>query len=407
MAVVQAGPTRRAVAPARLEWLRGELEQWQSAGILDAEAAAAISAQYVLSRRFALHRWLLGLGAAFLGVGVLWLVAANLEQLSPLARVVGTVVLWLGTVLGAELLLRRRAARSEGSGGGLVGVLQLLAVFAYGAVVFQAAQSLQVPAYTSGLLGVWGLGALLYAYAVRSVAPLVVGVAVAVGWYGWVVGERGGGAGAATVAMLVGGALASAAAVAHQARWLPRFAGPWREAGALLTLVGLFIAALPSDEGLGAVSLPVVLGLLAVGAAVGGAAFLAGGSGRTEVAVALAVVVAGILVGVWSPSSGSDVGGTAVVSGAEVAHALFASVVYLTVAAWFAALGVMRDAGRLTGLATAALVLFVTVQSFAVFQPILSGAALFLVLGVVLVGGGFLVDRGRRRLVASVTEVPA
>jgi hypothetical protein len=39
-----------------------------------------------------------------------------------------------------------------------------------------------------------------------------------------------------------------------------------------------------------------------------------------------------------------------------------------------AALGVLRDEPRTTGLATAALVLFTVVQSFAVFAPVLSGA---------------------------------
>ena len=62
---------------------------------------------------------------------------------------------------------------------------------------------------------------------------------------------------------------------------------------------------------------------------------------------------------------------------------------------------------RLTWLATAALVVFVTVQAFAVFAPILSAAALFLVVGVVLLGTGVLADRGRRRLVSEAKEVLA
>jgi hypothetical protein len=47
------------------------------------------------------------------------------------------------------------------------------------------------------------------------------------------------------------------------------------------------------------------------------------------------------------------------------------------------------------------------VQSFAIFQPILSGATLFLALGAVLALSGYLVDRGRRRLVDGVREVEA
>ncbi|MDO5628733.1 MAG: hypothetical protein Q4G43_10465, partial [Mobilicoccus sp.] len=52
----------------------------------------------------------------------------------------------------------------------------------------------------------------------------------------------------------------------------------------------------------------------------------------------------------------------------------------------------------LTGVALAALVVFVTAQSFAVFAPLLSGAVLFVVLGIVLVVTGLLADRLRRVL---------
>jgi hypothetical protein len=64
---------------------------------------------------------------------------------------------------------------------------------------------------------------------------------------------------------------------------------------------------------------------------------------------------------------------------------------------------VRRDLPALTGLATAALVLFTTVQSFAVFAPIISGASLFLAVGLVLLASGYLFDRARRRLVARTT----
>jgi uncharacterized membrane protein len=80
---------------------------------------------------------------------------------------------------------------------------------------------------------------------------------------------------------------------------------------------------------------------------------------------------------------------------------------YLAVASGYAVLGGMRDSSRLTWLATVALVVFVTVQAFAVFAPIVSGAALFLIVGVVLLGTGVLADRGRRRLVGEAKEALA
>ena len=60
--------------------------------------------------------------------------------------------------------------------------------------------------------------------------------------------------------------------------------------------------------------------------------------------------------------------------------------------------------GRLTFLATAALVVFTTVQSFAVFGEIVQGAWLFVLLGVIFVGTGWLADRARRELARSLVE---
>ena len=62
--------------------------------------------------------------------------------------------------------------------------MRLLAAGAFGAVVFQAAQSLQVPAFEPILVGVWA-GAVLWAYAVRGVAPLVLGVVLVAVWFVW------------------------------------------------------------------------------------------------------------------------------------------------------------------------------------------------------------------------------
>ena len=115
----------------------------------------------------------------------------------------------------------------------------------------------------------------------------------------------------------------------------------------------------------------------------------------------LAAAALGTLVLLWQPGGPS---GASELTGQGLLRAVAAIVVYLLAAAWLAALGVLRDAGGLTQLATGALVVFTVVQSFAVFEPILSGAALFLVLGVVLAAAGFGVDRGRRRLVADVVE---
>jgi len=395
--MITDGPLVRPVPAAQLAWLEGELARWQAEGRLDAATADGIRADYTASRRFSLARLLLGLGGAFVGVGLIWLVAANLDELSPLSRFVAVVLLWLGAVAAGEMLAGRRQ-----SGASVVGAVRLVAALAFGAVVFQAAQSLQVPAYDSGLLGAWGAGALLYAYAAGALAPLLVGIVTTVGWWVWTVAERSESAAGSAVALLLAAVLTGSVAALHQVRWRGGFAPPWRLAAALLTLVGLFIAALPR---LGEVVLPtgpvvwsgIGLALLtAVGALV-----VADRTGRREVLAVLAAAVLGTLLLLWQPDGPT---GPSQLTGEGLLRAVAAIVVYLLASAWLAALGVLRDAGGLTQLATGALVVFTVVQSFAVFEPILSGAALFLMLGAVLAVAGYLVDRGRRRLVADVAE---
>lgn len=392
-------PRPSVSAPAaQLAWLDKELERWVAQGRIDAATATGIRGQYTVSRRFSVAGLLFALGGAFVGIGLIWLVAANLEELSPLLRFVGITVIWVAAVLAGELLDDRRNSPRDA----LVGAVRLIAALAYGAVVFQAAQSLQVPAYESQLLGVWAAGALLYAYASVSVTPLLVGIVTGVAWFVWAVVESSESIRGVVLAFVLAAVLATTVAVAHTGRWRPRFAPAWRLAAALLVLVGLFVAAFPrldaDDEPVGTI-VWVGIGVALVAAAA--AVVRADNRGRQEVgAVVLAAVLAGLLL-LWTPP---EVDSVAELSGEGLARAVIAILVYLLTAAWIATLGVLRDAGGLTQLATAGLVLFTVVQSFAVFEPILSGAALFLVLGGILAGTGYLVERGRRKLVDEVAS---
>ena len=98
----------RPATPAQLDWLAAELPLWRAAGLVDDRAATAILASYHPSRRFDLSRLLLTLGAAFVGVGILWLVASNLDQLPPLVRFAVVAAFWLAFLVGGELLAGRR-----------------------------------------------------------------------------------------------------------------------------------------------------------------------------------------------------------------------------------------------------------------------------------------------------------
>ncbi|GGK77433.1 hypothetical protein Sme01_43300 [Sphaerisporangium melleum] len=448
-------PTRVKVrVPARrLAWLHGELVRWQAEDLLDADAARRIADRYAAGRRLGLERLVLLLGGGFLGVGLIWIVAANLDRLSPVTRFAGITLVWLAAVVLGEILTGP-AARSAA---------RLVAVLAAGGVIFQAAQSLHVPAYSSGLLGVWAGGALAYAYATRAAGPLVAALAIGSFWYGWWAGDQAGAAGVA-LSLVAAAAAAVCLAIVHEGRpatadagdaatagtaggagdgagvavaaaggggggaaeaggaaaggtgrggggrtawwgggpiaragWSGRFAAVWRCAGFLLALSGLFVAAFP---GVGRADLsgsPAIWTGVAAAIVAAGAALSLGDPGaRREVLVALVLIIATAGLVSWSP--GDLHGPEAGLTGAQTARALTGTLIYILAASWFAASGARRDVSSLVAIATAALVVFVTAQSFAVFQPLLSGAALFLALGVIFIVTGALAEYGRRRL---------
>ncbi|GAB3771712.1 putative membrane protein [Nocardioides ginsengisegetis] len=385
------------VSPGQLEWLTHEIGTWQGEGLLTEAQAAAITGRYRASRRFSVGRLLLTLGAMFVGVGLIWLVAANLDTLSPLGRFVAVAAIWLAVLVTGEVLARRRAGHPA-IPAAVVGAVRLLAALAFGAVVLQAADSLDATTQT-GLAGYWALGALVHAYAVRATMPLLVGIATGSFWFVTRMGDDP--SGLAAVLCLTGSAvLAVSLAVVHQ-RWLRGFVAPWREAGALLALVGLFVAALPFVDAARFAWTPA-LGMVvaAAGAAAVAALVLASGTDRFEPLGALAVSAVAVVLVLWDAGSDTD----APLTTGAVLHAVLSVVVYVLTAVAVAVLGTLRDSWRLTGLATAALVVFTTFQSFAVFARVVTGAWLFLLLGLVFLATGVLFDRARREIAANLED---
>ncbi len=201
------------------------------------------------------------------------------------------------------------------------------------------------------------------------------------------------------LAIFAGGVVAASAAAMHADR-LPGFAAAWREVGAVLTLGALFVAALPfvdTDDFAWTTFLVVALVLAGLAALAGIA--LAPGNFRLEPLMALAIAAVGVALVLWEAGADADD-----VGALDWAHAAVGVAVYVGAAAWMAILGVQRDSRRLTWLATAALVVFTTVQSFAVFAEIVEGAWLFVLLGLIFAGTGWLADRARRELAKSLSD---
>ena len=385
---------QRPVSSAQYSWLRRELADWQAAGIVDAGTADAIAARYLDAgdrhRRFTLGRILLFLGGAFVGVGLIWLVAANLDQLPPLLRFLAVAAIWLALIAAAEL---SRAA------GAVRGSLRLMAALAFGAAIFQAAQSLQVPAFAPGLVGCWAAGALVHAYGFRALMSLVVGVITGIVWWVWQPLWSDGSVAGAVVAFGTAGVAAVSLAVIHD-RGLSRFGQVWRSVGALLGMVGLFIAAVPYTTTEDFEWNGWLVGVIVVAAvAAAGALAVARGRARLEPLGAIGVLaVAGLMV-LWD--TGTD---TSDVDLADWAHAAAGVIAFVGLAVALVAIGTLRDNPVLTVIAMVGLVVFTTFQAFSVFAAIVQGAWLFLVLGLIFLATGFLFDRARREIAASLED---
>ncbi len=384
--------TTQPATPAQLAWLSREVRSWQADGLLYDTQAVQILHRYHATRRFSLARLLLALGGAFVGVGLIWLVAANLDALPPLGRLGAVAAIWLAALTAGELLASRRHSPLLG------GAVRLVAALAFGAVLFQAAQSLQVPAYEPKLVGLWAAGALVHAYAVRARGPLLVGLVAGTGWYLWQLVAEAPSVLAAVVGLGIGAVVAVSVAALHDSADHDGFAEPWRALGALLALSALFTAALPFVDGEDfEVTAWLVGGLVAAGLVAAAALWRGRGDLRLEPLGALATVGLSVALILWD--TGGDVEDLTV---ADWAHAGVSVAAYVALAVGVAALGVLRDNWALTALAAVGLVVFTTFQSFAVFAQIIQGAWLFVVLGLVFLATGYLFDRTRRRLAATL-----
>ncbi|MDP8967892.1 MAG: DUF2157 domain-containing protein, partial [Actinomycetota bacterium] len=101
-------PERRPISGRRMKWLEQQLAQWRAADLVDEAAAAAIAARYRVSSRARAARLLLVLGCVLLAVGIIWLVASNVEldEVGPFARIGLVAALWLALVVLAEVACR-------------------------------------------------------------------------------------------------------------------------------------------------------------------------------------------------------------------------------------------------------------------------------------------------------------
>ena len=367
------------------------LALWRAAGVIDADTAERI-ARWEAAHADGSHlaRLVFLFGGVLLAAGILLFVAAHWAELAPSSR----FALLAGTVAALHLL----AGVVEPRAPTLTTALHAVGTAALGGAVFLAGQTFHLAEHWPAGFLLWGLGA-AFALAWLRDGPHVLYVAALAPT--WLVAEwqarTGFGVRGATAVVATGVFVLGAAYLAAD-HGEPRVA--WRRALAALGAFALFgagFALLGAGRGGGDVvfgrgadtAMPpallaagwtlAVLAPLAVGAALRGRA-----AWPLGVALAFAVVVTRLDV--------LDAGGRLAL------HAL-----YLAAAVGLTLWG-LRDAHRLR-VNLGVLAFALTVLSFyfsSVFDRI--GRSLGLVaLGVLFLGGGWVLERTRRRLLARMS----
>lgn len=168
------------------EWLKQELQNWQTDGLVGPEQSAAISQRYNLDQigRERKNHFLFAIyiiGIVLVGGGIISFVAAHWDKIAPTPKVVVLVGIMLACHLSG-FYLWRLSAKSPRLGHALI----VLGTLLFGANIGLLAQvfHIQINFYYS--LFAWALGAVAMAYALESVPNAVIAIVISfVAFCGW------------------------------------------------------------------------------------------------------------------------------------------------------------------------------------------------------------------------------
>jgi len=369
----------------------GRLERWVEAGLLDPAAAERIRA-WERSHGGAptprsspgLHwpiRLALGLGGLLVGAGILLFVAAHWDALSPGQR--------FGLVLATVAAFHVAGAAADPRWPALGATLHACGTVALGGGIFLAGQIFNLQEHWPGGLLLWGLGALLGWLLLRDwpQATMVALLAPA-----WLAGEWS----VATArqhgeAVLTAGLLLLALVYLGARPTADRDESPARRSlvwiGGIAVIPAAFLLAATSHAGQGFGDLAPVR--LATGAAValGGPLGLAWLLHRSIAPVFLGLAAWTALGPILATQRG-------------VVPYIWAAGLGLGLIAW----GVLERRAERINLGVAGFALTVLVFYFSSVMDRLGRSASLVGLGLLFLGGGWALERTRRRLVASVVE---
>jgi hypothetical protein len=359
------------------------LQRWVEAGLLDGEAASRIRSW----ERERLGRpslrwpaWLaLGLGCLLLGAGLLLFVAAHWDGLGPGQR----FLLVLTVVGGLHLAGAFTADRSPG----LSAAMHSCGTVALGGGIFLSGQIFHLQEHWPGGFLLWAIGAWIGWWLLRQWPQAAAGALLAPAWLAgeWIVATERmrGGAVLGTFVALVALAYLGAEPFSGRHPALRR-ALVWL--GALGFIPASLMVVLASS---GSRADPLPSGLAVLGWI--GAVGLPVGVG---VALRRSNVLPLAAAAVWV------VAGTFLASYRGVAPYLWCAVLAVGVIAW----GVHDRRAERINLGVAGFALTVLVFYFSDVMDKLGRSASLIVLGLLFLGGGYLLEQTRRRLVATVRD---
>ena len=391
--------------------LRQEVVEWEREGTINAEQAQAILARYpedygdyeAARRRQALVVGFSILGAALVGLGIITFFAANWDEIS---RAVKLGALIAGVVLsyGAGYLLWQRLGYTA------VGIaLVLLGSIIFGAGVHLIGQIYHVPVDHPNLIAFWFLGVLPLAYAIRSRPVMVLAIVLFMAAVGFRLSYWEQFVGPvdfiAIPALYVGLGLA-VYSIGRVKQQFPT----WDDLGSVFRAIGLVVAFgalylttfLDLHEGGGEVDVPGYrYWVLAYAVAVVAVVSLAWVAWRrrlpprqspteyVELAAVVLLLAASHLV-VHVPSEDAAVY-------TIVFNVLFAlSVLGILVSGYL-----QGNEGRVN-LALALIALFIISRYFEYSTTLFDLSLVLVGAGIILLAGGFLLERGRRRLLTAM-----
>ena len=393
--------------------LREEVAEWEREGTISAQQAHAILARYpedsdyeAARRRQALVVGFSILGAALLGLGIITFFAANWDEI-PRGVKLGALVAGVALSYGAGYFLWQRLGYAA------VGIaLVLLGCIIYGAGVHLIGQIYHLPVDHPDLTAFWFLGVVPLAYAIRSRPIAVLAIVLflaAVGFRLQYWEQFSGDLDFLAIPALYAGLGMAIYGLGRVKQLFPDWdgmGGAFRAVGLVVAFGSLYLLTfhdLHSDGGAveGVESRYWSLAYVAAVVAVASLAWVARRQWRILrsslndigelVAVVLLLAACHLLIHVPSDD--------------EIVYAIVFNALFALSALGLLVSGYLQGNEARVNLALALIALLIISRYFEFSATLFDLSLVFVGAGVILLAGGFLLERGRRRLLSAMRAV--